>query len=53
MDDLVAAITGIAIMVAFAGGVAWLIGAPPLLIITVAVLAMAVIDVVRTLREQA
>ena len=40
-------------MLAFAGGLAWLIGAPPLLIITVVVLAMAVIDVVRTLREQA
>jgi hypothetical protein len=53
MDDLVAAIIGIAIMVAFAGGVAWLIGAPPLLIVTAAVLVMAVVDVVRTLREQA
>jgi hypothetical protein len=53
MDDLFAAIIGIALMVAFAGGVAWLIGAPPLLIVTVVVLAMAVIDVVRTLRKQA
>jgi hypothetical protein len=53
MDDLVAAVIGIALMVAFAGGLAWLIGAPPLLIITVVVLAMAVIDVWRTLREDA
>ena len=40
-------------MLAFAGGLAWMIGAPPLLIITILVLVMAVIDVVRTLREQA
>ena len=40
-------------MLGFAGGLAWQIGAPPLLIITAVVLAMAVIDVVRTLREQA
>jgi hypothetical protein len=53
MDDLVAAVIGIALMLAFAGGLAWLIGAPPLVIITIIVLAMAVIDVVRTLREQA
>jgi hypothetical protein len=53
MADVVAAIIGIAIMVGFAGGVAWLIGAPPLLLITVAVLVMAVTDVWRTLREQA
>ena len=52
MDDLVAAVIGIALMLAFAGGLAWLIGAPPLVIITIIVLAMAVIDVVRTLREQ-
>jgi hypothetical protein len=53
MDDIVAGIIGIAIMTAFAGGLAWLIGAPPLLIITVVVLVMAIVDVVRTLREQA
>ena len=53
MDDLIAAVIGIAIMLAFAGGIAWLISAPPLLIITLVVLAMAVIDVWRTLREQA
>jgi hypothetical protein len=53
MDDLVAAVIGIALMLAFAGGLAWLIGAPPLVIITIIVLAMAVIDVVRTSREQA
>jgi O-antigen/teichoic acid export membrane protein len=53
MDDIVAAIIGIAIMLGFAGGLAWLIGAPPLLLITVAVLAMAVTDVWRTLRQQA
>jgi HJR/Mrr/RecB family endonuclease len=53
MDDVIAAVIGIAIMLGFAGGIAWLIGAPPLLIITVVVLAMAVIDVWRTLREQA
>jgi hypothetical protein len=53
MDDVVAAIIGIAIMVGFAGGLAWLIGAPPLVLITVVVLAMAVTDVWRTLREQA
>jgi hypothetical protein len=53
MDDIVAGIIGIAIMTAFAGGLAWLIGAQPLLIITVLVLVMAIVDVVRTLREQA
>jgi NADH:ubiquinone oxidoreductase subunit 6 (subunit J) len=53
MDDLVAAVIGIALMLAFASGLAWLIGAPPLVIITIIVLAMAVIDVVRTIREQA
>jgi hypothetical protein len=52
MQDVAAAVIGIAIMVAFAGGLIWLIGAPPLVIITVLVLAMAVIDVVRSLREQ-
>jgi Flp pilus assembly protein TadB len=53
MQDLAAAFIGIAIMVAFAGGLVWLIGASPLVIITALVLAMAVIDVVRTLREEA
>jgi hypothetical protein len=53
MQDVAAAVIGIAIMVAFAGGLIWLIGAPPLVIITVLVLAMAVIDVVRSLREEA
>ena len=53
MEDIVAAVIGIAIMLGFAGSLAWLIGAPPFLIITVVVLAMAIIDVVRTLREQA
>ena len=53
MEDLVAAIIGILIMLGFAGGLAWQIGAPPLLIITAVVLVMAVVDVVRTLREQA
>jgi hypothetical protein len=52
MDDLVAAVIGIALMLIFAGGLAWLIGATPLVIITIIVLAMAVIDVVRTVREQ-
>jgi hypothetical protein len=51
MDDLVAAVIGIALMLAFAGGLAWLIGAAPLVIITIIVLAMAVTDVVRTIRE--
>jgi hypothetical protein len=52
VEDIVAGIIGIALMLAFAGGLAWLIGAPPLLIITALVLVMAIIDVVRTLREQ-
>ena len=52
MDDRVAAIIGIVIMLAFAGGIAWKVGAFPLLIITIAVLGMAVFDVVRTLRGQ-
>jgi hypothetical protein len=53
MEDIIAAIIGLALMLAFAGGLAWLIGAPPLVIVIAAVLAMAVIDVVRTLREEA
>ena len=53
MEDLVAGIIGIAIMLGFAGGLAWQIGAPPLLIITILVLVMAIVDVVRTLRKQA
>jgi hypothetical protein len=40
-------------MLAFAGGLAWMIGSPPLLIIIGGVLVMAVFDVQRTLREQA
>ena len=53
MEDIIAAIIGLSLMLAFAGGLAWLIGSPPLVIIMAAVLAMAVIDVVRTLREEA
>jgi hypothetical protein len=53
MEDIIAAIIGLALMLAFAGGLAWLIGAPPLVIVIGAVLAMAVVDVVRTLREEA
>ena len=52
MTDRIAAIIGIVIMVAFAGGIAWKVGSPPLLIITTAVLAMAVFDMVRALRDQ-
>jgi hypothetical protein len=53
MEDLVTATIGIVLMLAFAGGLAWMIGSPPLLIIIGAVLVMAVFDVQRTLREQA
>jgi hypothetical protein len=52
MEDVIAAIIGLALMVVFAGGLVWLIGAPPLLIIAILVLGMAVADVVRSLREQ-
>jgi hypothetical protein len=52
MDDRITAAIGILLMLAFSGGIAWKVGAPPLLVITVAVLAMAVFDVVRTLRDQ-
>jgi hypothetical protein len=52
MQDVVAAVIGVAIMIAFAGGLIWLIGAPPLVIITALVLAMVVIDAVRSLRER-
>jgi hypothetical protein len=52
MEDLIAAIIGISLVLAFAGGLAWLIGALPLLIVIGVVLAMAVIDMVRTLRDQ-
>ena len=48
MEDLIPAVIGIVLMLAFAGGLAWMIGSPPLLIISLLVLAMAVIDVVRT-----
>ena len=34
MEDIIAAVIGIVLMLAFAGGLAWLIGSPPLLIIT-------------------
>jgi hypothetical protein len=53
MEDLVAAVIGIVLMLAFAGGLAWMIGSPPLLIIIGGVLVMAVFDVQRSLREQA
>jgi hypothetical protein len=49
LEDFITAIIGVATMVAFAGGLIWLIGAPPLVIITALVLAMAVLDVVRSL----
>ena len=52
MEDRIAAIVGILVMLGFAGGLAWQIGSLPLLIITAVVLVMAVVDVVRTLREQ-
>jgi hypothetical protein len=52
MSDRIGAIIGILIMLAFAGGIAWKVGSPPLLVITTGVLAMAVFDVVRTLRGQ-
>jgi hypothetical protein len=52
MQDVVAAVLGIALMVAFAGGLIWLIGALPLVIITILVLAMVIIDGVRSLRER-
>jgi CDP-diglyceride synthetase len=52
MDDLIGAIIGIALMAAFAGGLAWIISAPPLLMIIVIVLVMAIIDVLHTLRQQ-
>jgi hypothetical protein len=53
MEDIIAAIIGLALMLAFAGGLAWLIRDPALVIVIVAVLAMAVVDVVRMLREEA
>jgi hypothetical protein len=53
MEDLITATIGIVLMLAFTGGLAWMIGSPPLLIISFLVLAMAVIDVVRTVRDQA
>jgi energy-converting hydrogenase Eha subunit H len=52
MQDVVAAAIGVALMSAFAGGLIWLIGALPLVIITALVLVMVVTDAVRTLREQ-
>jgi hypothetical protein len=53
MESLNCALVGTVILVAFAGGLAWQIGALPLSIITCGVLAMAVIDVVLTLRDNA
>ncbi len=53
MEDLVTATIGIVLMLAFAGGLAWMIGSLPLLIIIGGVLVMAVFDVQRTVREQA
>ena len=50
MIDRIAATIGLVIVLAFAGGIAWKVGAPSLLIVTAAVLAMAVFDVVRTLK---
>jgi energy-converting hydrogenase Eha subunit H len=52
MNDLIPAVIGVAVMAAFAGGLIWLIGALPLVIITALVLVMVVTDAVRTLREQ-
>jgi hypothetical protein len=53
MEDLITATIGIVLMLAFTGGLAWMIGSPPLLIIIGGVLVMAVFDVQRSLREQA
>jgi hypothetical protein len=52
MQDVAAAVIGVALMIGYAGGLIWVIGAAPLVVITALVLAMAVIDVVRSLREQ-
>ena len=53
MEDVNAAVIGTLILVGFAGGLAWQVGAPPLTIITCVVLLMAVIDVVLALRNRA
>jgi hypothetical protein len=52
MNDRAIAGIGIGLLLAFAGGIAWKVGSLALLIITITVLAMAVFDVVRTLRGQ-
>jgi len=53
MEDVNAAVIGTLILLGFAGGLAWQIGALPLTIITFLVLSMAVIDVVHALRDRA
>ena len=53
MEDIVAGVIGVSLMLIFAGGLAWLIAAPPLVIVIIGVLAMVVIDVVRSLRQEA
>jgi hypothetical protein len=53
MEDLVPAVIGTLILLGFAGGLAWQIGALPLSIITAVVLLMAVIDVLRAMRNRA
>ena len=52
MNEWIPAVIGVVLMAAFAGGLIWLIGALPLVIITALVLVMVVTDAVRTLREQ-
>ena len=52
MEDVNAAIIGAATVVAFAGGLAWQVGALPLSIITALVLVMVIFDTVRSLRER-
>jgi hypothetical protein len=53
MEDLVSAIIGTLILLGFAGGLAWQIGAQPLSLITCLVLVMAVIDMGLALRNRA
>jgi hypothetical protein len=53
MEDTAAAVIGILILLGFAGGLAWQIGALPLTIITCLVLLMAILDVALTLRDRA
>ena len=52
MEDIVAAVIGTVVLLGFAGGLAWQIGALPLTLITVLVLAMAVFDVFFALRSR-